>query len=119
MATRGLSAPCLPLLPDPMPDAAPVVEGWLARRWNADARNSAALYLAEPHQGINERAVDGLLARVTSHDDRTRLRICLVLQGGITVVKRNRYLSASNVGAGQAAPDYDRTRGHAAERPAR
>jgi hypothetical protein len=77
----------LPLLQDLTPDASSLVEGWLDH-WHEGLAHHAALCLAEPGRRLTEQTLPGLLALITGNEDRTRVRASLVLQGGVTLFKR-------------------------------
>ncbi|NJM72214.1 MAG: hypothetical protein HC862_19680 [Scytonema sp. RU_4_4] len=102
----------LPLLQDPTPDAIPVIESWL-EHWDEFIVNHAALLLSERGRRLTPQTIQGLLRLVKSRVDRSRIRATLVLNGGITSVKREqRFFRASELGGtvinalGQAINDY-------------
>jgi len=88
----------LPLLQNPTAAALPRVESWL-NHWDEVLAHHAALYLAEPKRQLNRQTIDGLLALVTSRQDRSRSRALLTLHGpnGRAIERNNRFFKVSEL----------------------
>jgi hypothetical protein len=102
----------LPLLQDPTQDALPTIETWL-NHWDENIANHAALFLSENERRLTPQTIDGLIALLSSREDRSRTRASLILTGGITAVKREkRFFRTSALdpyvleALGQAIHDY-------------
>ena len=88
----------LSLLQNPTVEALPLIEDWL-NHWDATLSHHAALYLAELNRQINTQTVDGLLALLSSPQDRSRARATLVIHGerGGIYKRKDRFFKASEL----------------------
>lgn len=71
----------MPLLQDPTTEAIPLVESWLMH-YDEFIANQAALYLVEGNRRLTPQTISGLLNLLTEEEDRSRLRVPLILYGG-------------------------------------
>lgn len=88
----------MPLLQDLTTEVIPIVENWLTH-YDDFIANHAALYLAESNRQLTPRTIHGLLSLLAEPEDRSRLRVPLILYGGDGVIDGHspRFFKASEL----------------------